>query len=408
MDDTSTLQHDDQHYDDNQQQYDNSTGEHNVTYDDGGYHDQEYDPNAFEPIWVRAVYDFEATNDTEMSFNADDIVCITQDYNDGWWCGDLNGNIGRVPANYFEYLEQDTQDTQAYGDENAHYDSHQTTDTGGSLDNQQAQGDGDDEDDETDQGERKEMLRQKREMYKKEMKELQDKLKQQQVTKDGLGSEIDALEKEKEAIEAQVRGMRLLKYLDLEITKTDIDIELDSEVSQQARQTGLAITMDLRTIRQFLATLKSATLDQPKKQYDIKLEELEKKLTVNLTNLDVCDNLKKSVQMDLALLASEMELLLLNENLSQLPLPPPPSSTIQLPTPPSVTYNLPPPPVQAGGSFMQSTTVVLLSEKDKRKSMKEAKKQEKLESKEREREEKEKKKEKKKEEDVWRPTKVTK
>ncbi|EFA84444.1 hypothetical protein PPL_02476 [Heterostelium album PN500] len=446
---------------DEQHEYDDGFEEQehvdNNYYDDQYY--QEYDPNAFEPIWVRAIYDFDATNDTEISFKANDIVCITEDYNDGWWCGDLNGYVGRVPANYFEYLDQDQdQDHSGYGhraaggnqqsyddqqqqqqyDDQHHqqYDQHdnqqqqQHYDTASAGGAQQHHGDDDDDDDngqQEDDNLRKEKMRQKREAFKKEMKELQDKLKQQQLDKDELGAEINKLEKEKEAVENQIHGMKLLRYMDLEIYKTETDIELDSDVSMQARQTGIGITQDLRAIRTYLASLKSAQLELPKKQFDAKLEELEKRMAANLNNLDVCDNLKKSVQMDLALLQNELELLQINEQVSGLPLPPPPPAAASSSSASPPTYNastltpaaataagsLPPPPIQVIGggppAFLQTPTTVLLSEKDKRKSIKEAKKQEKEQLKEREREEKEKKKEKKKEEDqVWKPSKINK
>ncbi|EGG19445.1 hypothetical protein DFA_00022 [Cavenderia fasciculata] len=423
--------------DDDQYDYTTSSTDQQQQQQQQQYYDQqgEYDYNAFEPMWVRALYDYDAANDSEISFKENDVVCITQDYEDGWWCGDLNGLVGRVPANYFEYLDQeqnqdysnfsssdtyDTNNNNNYTSNDQQYQQQQQHDH--QQDYQQDYQGGDDDDEDGVGGgagdaQRKEMLRQKREMFKKEMKELQDRLKDQESLKDKLADEIERLEKEKKVAEEKARVIKMLRFINLTAIKTETDLNLNAEVTNHARQTGIAVTQDLRALRTALASIKSqAAIDPPKKQFDQRLEELEKKITANLTNLDACDGLKKITLTDVTLFQSEFETSFLKDTALELPLPPPQNS-MGGGLAPSV-YNLPPPP---GSSVSTPTTGLAppsLSDKDKRKSIKDAKKLEKMEIKEKEKEKKELKKLEKAEaktktkEDentgLWKPSKINK
>jgi len=51
---------------------------------------------------ARALYDYKATNDTELNFNAGDILNITDRDESGWWYAELDGVLGFVPNNYVE------------------------------------------------------------------------------------------------------------------------------------------------------------------------------------------------------------------------------------------------------------------------------------------------------------------
>lgn len=53
-------------------------------------------------LTARALYDYKATNDTELSFNAGDILNINDQDDSGWWYAELNGQMGFVPSNYIE------------------------------------------------------------------------------------------------------------------------------------------------------------------------------------------------------------------------------------------------------------------------------------------------------------------
>jgi hypothetical protein len=76
---------------------------------DGSYDDAyEYQPSAevegedftADVCQARALYDYEATNDTELSFAEGDILTITERDDSGWWFAELNGQTGFVPNNY--------------------------------------------------------------------------------------------------------------------------------------------------------------------------------------------------------------------------------------------------------------------------------------------------------------------
>jgi len=53
----------------------------------------------------RAKFDFTGKEELkQLSFKKGDIVTINQQYDNGWWAGELNGKIGYVPATYVELL----------------------------------------------------------------------------------------------------------------------------------------------------------------------------------------------------------------------------------------------------------------------------------------------------------------
>ncbi|KAL7715029.1 SH3 domain-containing protein [Entamoeba marina] len=53
---------------------------------------------------VKALYDYEASDETELSLREGDVIDIYN--NDGdWWEGELRGQKGLVPANFVEYLK---------------------------------------------------------------------------------------------------------------------------------------------------------------------------------------------------------------------------------------------------------------------------------------------------------------
>ena len=56
---------------------------------------------------VRALWDFTATSDNEISLEEDDVITLTGVIDGGWWEGDLNGVVGFFPANYVEVVQSD-------------------------------------------------------------------------------------------------------------------------------------------------------------------------------------------------------------------------------------------------------------------------------------------------------------
>jgi hypothetical protein len=55
-------------------------------------------------IRVRGLYDYTATNETELSFREGDILSISEQDDSGWWYAELNGQFGFIPNNYVEVI----------------------------------------------------------------------------------------------------------------------------------------------------------------------------------------------------------------------------------------------------------------------------------------------------------------
>ncbi|XP_052099388.1 drebrin-like protein B isoform X1 [Mytilus californianus] len=57
-------------------------------------------------VTVTALYDYQATDDTEISFDPGDIITNVEMIDEGWWTGTgPNGHTGMFPANYVEVME---------------------------------------------------------------------------------------------------------------------------------------------------------------------------------------------------------------------------------------------------------------------------------------------------------------
>ncbi|CEP15455.1 hypothetical protein [Parasitella parasitica] len=59
-----------------------------------------------KPLKARALYAFKSELEGDLSFQAGDVITVTQktDSQDDWWTGRLNGQLGSFPANYVEVL----------------------------------------------------------------------------------------------------------------------------------------------------------------------------------------------------------------------------------------------------------------------------------------------------------------
>lgn len=56
-------------------------------------------------VCARALYDYQAADDTEISFDPDDIITGIEMIDEGWWRGySLDGHFGMFPANYVEMI----------------------------------------------------------------------------------------------------------------------------------------------------------------------------------------------------------------------------------------------------------------------------------------------------------------
>ncbi|KAJ2841896.1 HOG (high osmolarity glycerol) pathway protein [Coemansia brasiliensis] len=54
-----------------------------------------------------ALYNFEAENPTELAFSENDILYITYKQCDGWLVGYKDNQVGLIPENYVQLLNQD-------------------------------------------------------------------------------------------------------------------------------------------------------------------------------------------------------------------------------------------------------------------------------------------------------------
>lgn len=59
-------------------------------------------PKVQTRVIVRALYNYDATEDNELSFKANDRITVIQKDDSGWWHGELNGQIGIFPSNFVE------------------------------------------------------------------------------------------------------------------------------------------------------------------------------------------------------------------------------------------------------------------------------------------------------------------
>lgn len=55
-------------------------------------------------IYVRALYDYDADDQTSLSFRQGDIIQVLTQLESGWWDGGLNGHRGWFPSNYCEFV----------------------------------------------------------------------------------------------------------------------------------------------------------------------------------------------------------------------------------------------------------------------------------------------------------------
>lgn len=69
-----------------------------------GIYDQLEPGPAEKTISAVALYDYQAADYDEISFDPDDIITDIETIDEGWWRGKCNGKVGLFPANYVQLL----------------------------------------------------------------------------------------------------------------------------------------------------------------------------------------------------------------------------------------------------------------------------------------------------------------
>jgi hypothetical protein len=75
------------------------------------YEDEEYAENGEEDVTshkpvarARAVYEYQATTSHELSLYPEQVINVFSKLDNGWWQGEVDGNIGHFPSTYVEEI----------------------------------------------------------------------------------------------------------------------------------------------------------------------------------------------------------------------------------------------------------------------------------------------------------------
>lgn len=63
-------------------------------------------------VLVRALYDYESEDATNLSFKKDDVIQVLAQLESGWWAGHCDGRQGWFPSNYVQVIGEDDIDSQ--------------------------------------------------------------------------------------------------------------------------------------------------------------------------------------------------------------------------------------------------------------------------------------------------------
>lgn len=63
-------------------------------------------------VLVRAMYDYESEDATNLTFKKDDVIQVLAQLDSGWWAGHCQGRQGWFPSNYVQVLGDDDLDSQ--------------------------------------------------------------------------------------------------------------------------------------------------------------------------------------------------------------------------------------------------------------------------------------------------------
>merc|ERR1712146_217359 len=72
----------------------------------GGVEKVTRNPSA-SSVKAKALYEYHAADQTELSFAVGDIIKVTKQDASGWWEGENKGKFGMFPGNYVELIQDD-------------------------------------------------------------------------------------------------------------------------------------------------------------------------------------------------------------------------------------------------------------------------------------------------------------
>ena len=61
---------------------------------------QDMSESGGQQVLVRARFNFQQTNEDELSFSKGDIISVSRQEDGGWWEGSVSGRTGWFPSNY--------------------------------------------------------------------------------------------------------------------------------------------------------------------------------------------------------------------------------------------------------------------------------------------------------------------
>lgn|SRR5690554_1863223 len=63
-------------------------------------------------VLVKAMYDYESEDPTNLTFKKDDVIQVLAQLESGWWAGHCEGRQGWFPSNYVQVLGEEDLDSQ--------------------------------------------------------------------------------------------------------------------------------------------------------------------------------------------------------------------------------------------------------------------------------------------------------
>lgn len=231
---------------------------------------------------VRAIYDYTAENDEQLSFKVGDLITVLEEREGGWWKGSLDGKDGLFPANYVEYLAEEGNEA---GDEGeAVEDVGVDVDAGAPVEGGEAAAEATASSGAAHVDEREERKRRRQ----LDLDELEAQIEKNKEQKALLELELEQLKRVKEHAQQELTDMGLVRT-DIELLVYDL-VKIMGELDEES-----ATMNELQTARQSLqaelnnfSALTSSEIKKGSPLEPFKTEILSKlaQLTLKLTDDD--------------------------------------------------------------------------------------------------------------------------